>query len=108
MNRQLHATLFALLSAPLVLAARPVGAVGHSGRSTTPAESSALRAASDPALETLRAGRTRNEPVLDQDERAALKASQDANPDLADLRGGVGVVEVLLIVVLVLVILILV
>ena len=105
MNRRLHATLFALLSAPLVLAANPVG---HSGRGTTPAESSALRAASDPALETLRAGRTRNEPVLDQDERAALKASQDANPDLADLRGGVGVVEVLLIVVLVLVILILV
>ena len=75
---------------------------------TSPASDSVLelRSRCDPGLESLRAGRAREDDRLTADDRANMLAAQERSAELLDMRAG-GAVEILLVVALVLLILML-
>ena len=56
----------------------------------------------------MRAGRDQGTTAIPDAERSALRSAESRSPELGEMRGGIGVTEVLLIVVLVLLILVLV
>lgn len=78
-------------------------AMTSTSRTSDPVEE--LRARFDPALECLRAGRSRESGRMSDDDRSNLLAAQDRSAELLDMRAG-GAVEILLIVAVVLLIII--
>ncbi len=101
MKRHLRGLLIILAATAPALANIPARSVGAGARNRQ-------REASDARLGTMRAGRDQGTTAIPDAERSALRSAESRSPELGEMRGGIGVTEVLLIVVLVLLILVLV